>query len=181
MEMDDSELSSLGVPSQDRTPFIKSAKASNRSWVFGVASLLIVLISLGGVGYLYQKPLMLFWYQTIGKPILPSPKPLHLNNVSYTLKASDSEGDDSQILTVKGQIVNAAATSRLTPIIRVSVWTDCQETTSGVISAQGDCLYFEWVFKPDSAQIGGSTWLPFETSYPVSAKVRRVEVAISPF
>jgi len=164
----------LDLSSEDTLP----PRSDDRSWMLSLISVLIVVISLGGVGYLYKQPLILFWYQTIEKPVLPLIRPLLLQNVQYTLQESALEGDDSQILTIKGEIVNMNTILLAAPALRISIWADCQGTTTETMSAAGDCLYLEWMFKPNSPQIATMARLPFETSYPVSAKIKRVEVAI---
>ena len=157
---------------------LKGEGYNNRSWILSFISIFIIALSLSGVGYLYKEPLVLFWYKTLGKPSLPIIKPLLLQNVSYTLQKAPLNGDDSQILTITGEMVNLNSVLMSVPVLRISIWADCQGTTTETVSPSGDCLYLEWVFKPNNTHIDKTSCLPFETSYPVSAKVRRVEVAI---
>ena len=167
----------MGVPlARQNNDF--SVRFKRSSWWLSVISGLIIVLSLAGVGYLYKQPLLLLWERIVSSSATPVLQPLNLHNVSYTLSPSTSTPDDSQVLTVTGEIINPNPVILATPLLRISVWVDCQESPQATASPRGDCLYLEWIYKPNITQMGGGTALQFETSYPISASVRRVEVAI---
>ncbi len=155
-----------------RDPFSYPKKTRWLSFV----SASIVLLSLVGVGYLYKQPLLLLWGKVFDTERVVL-QPFVLQNVSYNLVPSASPDDDSQTLIVTGQILNPNPILLDTPVLRISVWSDCKDNPAAP-NTGGDCLYLEWVYKPNIAKIGNGTSLQFETRYSVSASVKRVDVAI---
>lgn len=147
--------------------------------IFSLISILIISLSLGGVGYLYRQPLKSFWYQLIGKPIPFNAQPFSLKDVRYNLTVSSDATDDNQILTLEGNVVNPNTFPMQAPVLRISVWAECHDNPNETKSSFNDCLYLEWLYRPASPQIEGLKELPFQTSYPISAKVKRIEVSIS--
>jgi hypothetical protein len=159
---------------EERSPLVIK---KDQSVILSLVSIFIITLSLGCVGYLYRQPLKTVWYQATGRP-LPTTQPLVLQNVQYNLSASPNPADDSQILTIEGAILNPNKLTIDAPVLRISVWADCQGHANETRSPFSDCLYLEWLYRPTALQINGSGVLPFQTSYPISANITRVEVAI---
>lgn len=150
----------------------------NQSFLLSLVSVFIFILSLGSVGYLYKQPLTSFWYQITGRPLPTYIQPLILQNIQYNLSVSPNPADDSQNLTIEGMIVNPNAFITDAPVLRISVWADCQGNLNETKSPLNDCLYLEWLYRPTVLQINASETISFQTSYPISAKISRVEVAI---
>ena len=159
----------------ERTTTIVKRK---KSAILSFLSIFIVMLSLGCVGYLYKQPLRSAWSQLTGRPIAMSALPLIFQNVRYNLSIAPNPADDSQTLTIEGIILNPNTLIMDAPVLRISVWADCQGKPSETKSSFNDCLYLEWLYRPTVPQIDGLGALPFETSYSVSAKITRVEVSI---
>lgn len=171
-------------PSPSFPQSFKSAERSTqtigrkKSGILSLVSLLIIALSVGCVGYLYRQPLKSIWYQFIGKPFAYASYPLILQNVHYNLSHAPNPSDDSQVLTIEGIIFNPNTFIMEAPVLRVSVWENCQGNPAETKSSFNDCLYLEWLYRPTAPQIDALGAITFQTSYPISSKITRVEVSI---